>query len=153
MNLLVFHSNKICWIIAMYEVIDDFFPLYIGEFQVIQILFDDVNGVSFNKIASLLSNPFYSKCLIFQIIQLWSSEFRFSILYPYIISFLQTRIKLFIWILFTVNKIYTTFLITSWIFSMENDFFETSSLDRTVPNSVFDNFNHNAWLHWNRTSP
>ena len=60
MNLLVFHSNKICWIIAMYEVIDDFFPLYIGGFQVIQILFDDVNGVSFNEIASLLSNPFYS---------------------------------------------------------------------------------------------
>ena len=55
--------------------------------------------------------------------------------------------------IFIERPVYTTFLNPFWIFSMENDFFQTSSLNRIVPNSAFDNFNHDALLHWNRTSP
>ena len=117
--LLVFHSNNICWIIVRYEVIDDcifFSPLYIVGVPVVEILLSDVNVVSFNEMVSLISattlflNASFSRSSNSDSVSSGFPTLPIYYIYSlYIISFLQIGIKLFLWITFTVNVIYTWF--------------------------------------------
>ena len=156
--LLVFHSNNICWIIVRYEVIDDciFFSLCIVGVPVVEILLSDVNVVSFNEMVSLISatslflNASFSRSSNSDSVSsgfpTWPIYYIYSL---YIISILQIGIKLFLWITFTVNVIYTWFLKLFWNIFYENNFFQISLFDRIVPNFAFDNYICDPLLRWN----